>query len=159
HIAVEIARGLRIAHRAGIIHRDLKPGNVMVLGDEENVSRVKILDFGLVKSVVGEERESLTQAGVFVGSPAYMSPEQIRSKSTVDRRTDIYSLGVILDKWLSGKPPFEGDQLNVMMSPLNAPVPTLRERNPQREVPPALQDLVLRMMAKEPDERPPSVDH
>src|SRR5262245_24338867 len=91
HIAKQICRSLREAHRLGIIHRDMKPGNVMLLQQGDESDFAKVLDFGLVKDTAAEEEEDLTQAGVFMGSPKYMSPEQIQGER-VDARTDIYSI-------------------------------------------------------------------
>src|ERR1700722_3379276 len=103
HIARQICRALREAHAHGVIHRDLKPANIYLVehGDERDF--VKVLDFGLVKNVSGDSRgEELTQTGLFMGSPKYMAPEQIRG-DRVDLRTDIYALGVILYEMITGK--------------------------------------------------------
>jgi serine/threonine-protein kinase len=160
YFAMEIARGLRVAHKAGVVHRDLKPGNVMLVGDDDGGIRVKILDFGLVKNVHVEddEKESLTRQGQFVGSPAYMAPEQVMSGRSIDQRTDIYSLGVILFKCLTGKAPFSGDQNQVVMAHVNSPVPELRDRNPSVDVPPMLEALIRRMMSKPSEDRPQTID-
>ena len=106
HIAMQIARSLREAHRLDVIHRDLKPGNVLLTrhGDEDDF--VKVLDFGLVKHVETESEQELTKAGLFMGSPKYMSPEQIRGER-VDARSDVYALGVVMYEMVTGKVPFE----------------------------------------------------
>jgi tetratricopeptide (TPR) repeat protein/predicted Ser/Thr protein kinase len=100
-IAAQICEGLREAHRLGVVHRDLKPQNVMV--DEEGNAR--IMDFGIARSV---ETKGITGAGVMIGTPEYMSPEQVEGKE-VDQRSDVYSLGVMLYEMLTGQVPFEGD--------------------------------------------------
>ena len=96
-IAQQICRSLREAHKLGVIHRDLKPANVMLLNEETDHDMVKVLDFGLVKSFLARrarpDEPELTQAGVFLGSPQYMAPEQARN--VADPRSDIYSLGVL----------------------------------------------------------------
>ena len=98
---MQICEGLAEAHRQGIIHRDLKPQNVMV--DEGGVAR--IMDFGIARSL---KEKSITGAGLMVGTPEYMSPEQVEAKD-VDQRSDIYSLGVMLFEMVTGQIPFSGD--------------------------------------------------
>jgi len=155
HLAMQIARSLREAHRLDVIHRDLKPGNVLVArhGDEEDF--VKVLDFGLVKHLVETEAEQeLTKAGLFMGSPKYMSPEQIRGER-VDARTDIYALGVVMYEMLTGKVPFERENtVKVLMAHMNEPVPPLQVEG----CPEGLSQLVMRCLGKTPAERPSSMD-
>lgn len=152
-----IARGLREAHRQGVVHRDLKPSNVMLVPAEDGAEIVKILDFGLVK-VLSDDSEELTKDGSFLGSPRYMSPEQI-AHGKVDLRTDLYSLGVILYQCLCGKTPFESENsVHILMAHLQSPVPPMRERAPGVEVPERLERLALRCMEKDPARRPGSVD-
>jgi serine/threonine protein kinase len=100
HIARQVCRSLREAHKSGLVHRDLKPANVFLMrhGDEEDF--VKVLDFGLVKDIETPD-EDLTETGLFMGSPKYMSPEQIRGEN-VDGRCDVYALGVMLYEMLTG---------------------------------------------------------
>lgn len=152
HVARQICRSLREAHALGVIHRDLKPANVFLVehGDERDF--VKVLDFGLVKDL-GETGEDLTQTGLFMGSPKYMSPEQIRGEK-VDGRADIYALGVILYEMLTGKVPFDRpNSVNILMAHVHEPPPPMKEANPAADVPPALERLVLRAMAKRPEDR------
>ncbi|MFT3921651.1 MAG: protein kinase [Myxococcales bacterium] len=154
HIALQIARSLREAHRLDVIHRDLKPGNVLLTrhGDEDDF--VKVLDFGLVKHVESEAEQELTQAGLFMGSPKYMSPEQIRGER-VDPRSDIYALGVVMYEMLTGKAPFERENtVKLLMAHMHEMVPPID----QPGVPPALIELVQRCLAKQPDNRPASMD-
>lgn len=160
-IVLEIARGMREAHKHGIVHRDLKCSNVMLVPDEDGATRVKILDFGLVKSLTAPEleEESLTRAGGgFLGSPGYMSPEQIQRGMLVDHRTDIYSLGVILFRCLAGRNPFEGDQAQVLIAHVNSPVPNLSDVNPTVDVPPDLERFMRRMLEKTAERRVSSAE-
>jgi eukaryotic-like serine/threonine-protein kinase len=137
-IAIQICRALREAHARGVIHRDLKPGNIMMLrGDEEGGDVCKVLDFGLVKvfdsasegggesaSITGEGME-LTRAGILLGSPRYMSPEQIHNDA-LDPRTDIYSLGVIMHHITSGHPPYNGKtSVDILHQHLNREIPPI----------------------------------
>jgi tRNA A-37 threonylcarbamoyl transferase component Bud32 len=153
----QIAKGLREAHRQGVVHRDLKPSNVMLVPDESGEETIKILDFGLVK-VLRDDSEELTKEGSFLGSPRYMSPEQI-AHGRVDLRTDIYSLGVILYQCLCGRTPFEADNaVHILMAHLHTPVPPFRERNPDVAVPEVLAALALRCLDKRPEGRPATMD-
>lgn len=156
-IVRQIAKGLREAHRQGVVHRDLKPSNVMLAIDESGEESVKILDFGLVK-VLRDDSEELTKEGSFLGSPRYMSPEQI-AHGRVDLRADIYSLGVILYQCLCGRPPFEAEHsVHILMAHLHTPVPSFAERSPGVVVPEPLGALALRCLSKQPDGRPASMD-
>jgi serine/threonine-protein kinase len=156
-IAKHIARGLREAHKQGVVHRDLKPSNIMLCASEDGEENVKILDFGLVK-VLSDDSEELTQQGAFLGSPRFMSPEQI-SHGKVDLRTDVYSLGVILYQMLCGKVPFESDKsIQILMAHLQQPVPKMKDRNPEVEIPEPLEALVMRCLSKDPDGRPATMD-
>jgi eukaryotic-like serine/threonine-protein kinase len=152
HIAGQICRALREAHGIGVIHRDLKPANVYLVkhGDENEFT--KVLDFGLVKNIE-EKGEQLTQVGLFMGSPKYMSPEQIRGE-TVDSRVDIYALGVMMFEMLAGKVPFDSpNSVNILMAHVHEQVPAISDLAPGVRVPPALEALVRKCMAKKPDDR------
>lgn len=166
HIALQIARALRDAHAEGIAHRDLKPGNVFVdrqlIDDEHEVDAVKVLDFGLVK-VYEDERpdveEDVTGEDVMLGSPRYMSPEQILCEP-VDARSDIYSFGALLFAMLGGRPPFVGrSAMEVMHQHLKRPPPdfastlTKLDQPPGWKVPTALEAVVHRCLQKEVDDR------
>ncbi|HHH27007.1 MAG TPA: serine/threonine protein kinase, partial [Polyangiaceae bacterium] len=154
HVTKQICRSLREAHRLGVIHRDMKPGNVMLLQQGDEPDYVKVLDFGLVKDIdKDEDDEDLTQAGVFMGSPKYMSPEQIQGDD-VDGRSDIYSLGVLLYEMLCGRPPFVRDkQVQVLMDHINAPVPPMDVPEGKPPIPPELQQVVLKTLAKKREDR------
>jgi len=157
HIGRQICRSLREAHGLGVIHRDLKPANVYLVqhGDENDF--VKVLDFGLVKNLE-ETGEDLTQAGLFMGSPKYMSPEQIRG-DRVDARVDVYALGVMMYEMLTGKVPFDRpNSVNILMAHIQEQVPAMSDINANVRVPPALEAVVRRCMAKTLDERYRSMD-
>jgi len=151
----DIALALHDAHEAGIIHRDLKPGNVII--DKNNQPHVT--DFGLAKFVGQNVMQSFTAEGRVVGTPTYMSPEQVRGASTIDRRADIYSLGVMLYEILTGRLPFDGaNAMEIMMKAVNTPVKepskiTALQMNPL--VFSALESICLKAMAKQPDDRYP----
>ena len=144
-IATEIGQGLAVAHAKGIVHRDLKPANIFITRD--NV--VKILDFGIAKLAGGQTR--LTKTGTTIGTAAYMSPEQAMGKE-VDRRADIWSLGVILYEMLAGKPPFQGEYAQaVIYSIINEEPKTVRQLRP--EVGSGLERIVAQALAKDPKDR------
>jgi serine/threonine-protein kinase len=157
HIARQVCRSLREAHSMGVIHRDLKPANIYLVrhGDENDFA--KVLDFGLVKDI-GEGGEELTQTGLFMGSPKYMSPEQIRGEK-VDGRCDIYALGVIMYEMLTGKVPFDRpNSVNILMAHVHEAVPAMTELNPNLQVTRAIEDVVMKAMAKKPEDRYASMD-
>ena len=110
---LEACTGLAEAHARGLVHRDLKPGNLFLAKRLDGSARVKVLDFGIAKSTKSQSK--LTGARVFLGSPRYMSPEQLHSSRTVDARADIWSLGCVLYRLLSGKPPFDGEELEEIL--------------------------------------------
>jgi hypothetical protein len=145
----EAALGLAAAHAVGLVHRDVKPGNLWL---EAPNGRVKVLDFGLAKPVgTGAD---LTGTGMVVGTPAYMSPEQARGLK-IDHRTDIFSLGVVLYRLLTGRNPFAGPNVMAVLMALGTEEPTpVRELNPN--VPESLAALTHQMLAKKPDDRPAS---
>jgi len=143
-IAKQVCEGLTEAHRLGVIHRDLKPQNIMI--DKEGMAR--IMDFGIARSASGK---GITGAGVMVGTPEYMSPEQVESKET-DQRSDIYSLGVILYEMVTGRLPFEGDTpLSVAVKHKTEAPPDPKQINTQ--IPEDLSRLILRCMEKDKEKR------
>jgi serine/threonine-protein kinase len=159
HVARQICRALREAHSLGVIHRDLKPANIFLVEHGDETDFVKVLDFGLVKDVSeGKPAEELTQTGLFMGSPKYMAPEQIRGDK-VDARTDIYSLGIIMYEMLTGKVPFDRpNSVNILMAHVNEEPPPLRTMNPNINPSPAIEETVARCMMKDPENRFRSMD-
>ncbi len=144
-LAVQLAKGLAAAHRCGLVHRDLKPDNILI---ENETGIVRIADFGLVKR---QGSEQMTQEGVIAGTPAYMSPEQTRGE-TLDARSDLFSLGLVLYRAASGKQPFEGDDPYVLMDQIRTGIPiSLKLLTP--ELPATWVAAVEKLMAKERDDR------
>jgi serine/threonine protein kinase len=155
-IGRQAAEGLAAAHQRGLIHRDIKPANIFlekVAG--KPLPRVKILDFGLARQVQGGA-SGMTQAGLVIGTPGYMAPEQARSQP-LDHRCDLFSLGCILHHMAAGTPPFEGeDPLALLVAQTVDPVPPLTEL--RSDVPQELSNLVERLLAKTPAERPANAE-
>jgi serine/threonine-protein kinase len=140
---------MREAHELGIVHRDLKPANLFLCPGTSGTV-VKVLDFGISKSK-GDEDAKLTGTHATVGTPLYMSPEQVRSAKNVDLRTDIWSLGVILFELLTGRPPFTGSTTGAAASIVMDPPPSLREL--RVEIPAALEAAIMRALEKDPARR------
>ncbi len=147
-VAIQVARGLARAHEAGIVHRDIKPANVMLPRRGE----AKILDFGIAR-LEGDE-VSLTRTGASWGTPAYMSPEHARGES-VDGRTDVWSLGVMLYEMVAGRRPFGGESIEALVSSILTQEPEPLERV-RPDVPPELARVVDRALAKDRTERYPN---
>ncbi len=161
HIAQQVCRSLGEAHRQGIIHRDVKPDNIFLIEVDGDPDYVKVLDFGIAKAVHGEDDVSLTAEGRIIGTPRYMSPEQILAKS-VDHRSDLYSLGCIIFEMVCGTPPFDQQSTAaLMMNHAQKAPPTFSERlDPDQlgRIPAGLESLVRRIMAKNPESRPQTTD-
>jgi serine/threonine-protein kinase len=156
HIGAQIAAALGAAHSAGVIHRDLKPDNVMLttrLGDKDFVV---LLDFGLAKMNIGGSSAVRTAAGVLLGTPQYMSPEACESRGNLDHRTDIYALGILLFQMITGLLPFDGETMGeVLVKQVTQLPPPPRGYNPS--IPPSVEQIVLRCLAKAPDARFPTM--
>jgi len=156
-IGREVAEGLAAAHEKGLVHRDIKPANIWLEGKK---LRVKVLDFGLARATDNDATEGtdgpVTREGAVVGTPAYMSPEQGRGL-TVDGRTDLFSLGVMLYQMTTGELPFRGATTLAILTSLalDNPSPPIAV-NPA--VPPHLSDFVMRLLAKDPAYRPPTAE-
>jgi serine/threonine-protein kinase len=152
-VARQIADALVHAHQAGLVHRDIKPANVLLIEDEMGGMRVKVTDFGIAKASAGIGTD-LTRTGTVLGTPKYVSPEQIKGEDP-DARADLYSLGVVLYEMLVGRPPFVGDtDLATAMAHLNNRIPKVSAS--VRGVPPELDRLVSDLLAKDPKRRVPS---
>jgi serine/threonine protein kinase len=150
HVLRQIAGSLAEAHNQGIVHRDLKPGNVLLITQGDDHDFAKVVDFGLVKHVLDKE---VTQAGLIVGSPMYMAPEQVRGDN-VDHRTDIYALGMMAYVMLTGKRPFERDTpVAVLMARMSARPPTFKEIAPEVAVPSSLEWVVMTALQIDRDQR------
>jgi serine/threonine-protein kinase len=154
----QVCASLAEAHDLGIIHRDLKPENVLLRRNREGLDQVKVLDFGLAKLREAEERSDTTCHGVLVGTPHYMSPEQIRGDD-IDQRSDIYSLGALMYKVLCGDPPFPANTpVAVLTKHLSEPPPSVRDRFPDLDIPLAADGLIRQCLSKSPDQRPQTID-
>jgi serine/threonine protein kinase/Tfp pilus assembly protein PilF len=146
-IGAQICEGLAEAHKKGIVHRDLKPSNIMI----DKQGNARIMDFGIARSV---EAKKITGAGVMIGTPEYMSPEQVEGKDT-DTRSDIYSLGIILYEMTTGRLPFEGDTpFSVGVKQKSETAADPRSLNPQ--IPEDLGQVILKCLEKDKDQRFPS---
>jgi serine/threonine-protein kinase len=157
-IGSQIASALAAAHKKGIVHRDIKPENIFLI-TRKGEDFVKVVDFGISKSMSPAEDEDvrLTQTGMVLGTPLYMSPEQARGSEELDHRIDIYALGVILYESITGQVPFQGKNYLSIITQVIADEP----RNPSELVPGISRDLesvILKAMAKDPEQRYQSMD-
>jgi eukaryotic-like serine/threonine-protein kinase len=148
-IARQVAEGVSAAHELGIVHRDLKPGNILISRDRKNADLVKVVDFGIARAPA-DEQQNLTRTGIIIGTPEYMSPEQLIG-DPVDGRSDIYSLGCILYQMLTGEQAFGGPTAQVITRRLTERPPRPREKNPA--VPKSLDDLIVTTLGRTPQER------
>jgi serine/threonine protein kinase/tetratricopeptide (TPR) repeat protein len=143
-VASQISHGLAEAHRLGIVHRDLKPGNIMIDGE----GNARIMDFGIARSL---QASGITSVGAFVGTPEYMSPEQVEGREA-DARSDIYAFGAVLYEMATGRSPFEGDSaLTAALKRRTVDPPDPRSIDPG--IPSSLSRVILKCLAREPDER------
>lgn len=151
-LILQVCRALRYAHKRGVVHRDLKPSNLLIRVDDDGEEHVKVVDFGLVKVLEGDD-QSLTRAGLILGSPHCMAPEQIRGQD-VDHRSDIYAIGILLFRAVVGTWPFHGDSSTAtMIAHINQPIPAFAEANVDLVVPEGFENIVRRCLQKRPEDR------
>jgi serine/threonine-protein kinase len=159
-IARHVLRGLAYAHQQDVVHRDIKPDNVFLCRHPDDPEFAKILDFGIAKLIgsAAAEQSTVTQAGMTVGTPTYLSPEQAFG-GKIGPATDLYSLSVVLFEMLAGRPPFVDDEpVKLLTAHATKPVPRFEEIAPDAQLPPAVEELVRRGLAKVQDERFTSAD-
>jgi predicted Ser/Thr protein kinase len=148
-IARQVAEGVGAAHEAGIVHRDLKPSNILIAQDRKGGDVIKVVDFGISRAPA-EDGQNLTRTGFIIGTPEYMSPEQLIG-DPVDGRSDIYSLGCILYQMLTGEQAFGGPTAQVITRRLTEQPPRPREKNP--DIPKPLDELIVTALGRTPQER------
>jgi serine/threonine-protein kinase len=150
-IFIQVAIAVDHAHRHGVVHRDLKPANIMLLDKKEKKDVIKVVDFGIAK--FSEEAQRLTRFGEVWGSPIYMSPEQCKG-APMDARSDIYSFGIVMYETLTGEVPFLGKKyVETMTKQINEPPRRFEELAPNLVIPPKLEEVVMKALNKNPDER------
>src|SRR5687768_17839033 len=149
-ITTEVGNGLDYAHRAGFVHRDVKPENILFAD-----GHALLADFGIARVYHYDDDEPVTAAGVAIGTPEYMSPEQASGEREIDARSDVYSLASVVFEMLAGEPPFRGDSSRAVMMK-HVTEPPRRLRTIRAEVPPSVEDAVARALAKDPTLRFPS---
>jgi serine/threonine-protein kinase len=149
----QVCSALNEAHGIGLVHRDIKPANIFCAYRGGVFDVAKLLDFGLAKPSIESNGElQLTQEGTVTGSPLFMSPEQARGEERVDARSDIYSLGAVMYYLLTGQPPFLGDNpLKVIIAQASQEAVPLRQIN--LDLPAELEEIVMRCLEKDPDDR------
>jgi serine/threonine-protein kinase len=158
-LAIEIARqalaALGYLHRRGFVHRDISPDNLMLTRDADGRPLVKLIDLGIAKAIAAADRDdSLTRTGIFLGKPRYASPEQLDENGHADARSDLYSFGIVLYELLTGQCPIAGrTPQELMAAHLMRPPLSFATSDPGGRVPPGLREIVLRMLAKKPQDR------
>jgi tRNA A-37 threonylcarbamoyl transferase component Bud32 len=157
HMAEQLAQALAAAHAVGIVHRDLKPDNVMLTARLGDPDFVKILDFGLAKMLAGNDVVSLTAHGVVLGTPHFMAPEVCEGRKPIDHRADIYGFGVLMFLMMTGRLPFDAPSMGgVLIKQVTEPPPAPRGFHPG--IPPSVEQIILRCLAKPPEARFQSMD-
>lgn len=156
-IVLQVCEGLAEAHAAALVHRDIKPANLFLAMRPDGRHSVKIIDFGIAKHRVRADNPALTNPGKSLGSPWYMSPEQMLTPASVDERADIWSLGVLLFELLTDRLPFDGESVPQVCAAVLAAAPP-RPRDFRADVAPELEAIVLRCLEKEPAQRFRSVN-
>ena len=172
-VARQVAGALKAAHRLGVVHRDVKPANIVLvspnrlpgapMGEAGEEEQAKVLDFGIAKAKEArlEGQATLTRTGNVIGTPTYMSPEQARGMrgGDLDGRSDLYSLGIVMYQMLAGGLPFKADtSMEWVLAHLQEPPKPLRELRSDLEIPPALADVVMRCLEKDPARRPATAE-
>jgi serine/threonine protein kinase len=148
-----VASALSAIHRRGVVHRDIKPSNLFLRGNA--IDKVALIDFGMAHRRIDDPK--LTVTGTMLGTPGYIAPEQVYNVPNLDGRADIFSLGCVLYRCISGRAPFRGpDALRMLLDGTSDQLPRLRELRPS--IPHKLDDLVARMLSRSPDDRPPSAE-
>jgi serine/threonine protein kinase len=143
-VSIKIVDALDFAHKNDVVHRDIKPANIIYYDTDKSV---KVTDFGIARITAS----SKTKTGVVLGTPSYMSPEQLAGKH-VDGRSDLFSFGVMLYEMIAGKTPFTGDSLATLMYQIaNSPTPDIKQA--RADIPPCLEKIVKKLMQKDPDKR------
>ena len=156
HVIHQVSEALAEAHRSGLIHRDVKPANILLSERGGKPDFAKVLDFGLVKSL-SSSNAGTTERNVILGTPYYMAPEAVRSPDQIDARSDLYSLGATAYFLLTGKAVFEGTSADILAALLrDRPQPPSQRLG--RPIPASLEELLLKTLAKHPDERPESME-
>lgn len=149
-IVFDVCRGISVAHQLNIVHRDLKPLNILI----DDQSMVKVVDFG-VAAVTNNAGTRLTRVGTLLGTPAYVAPEQVRSRA-IDARTDIYSLGVVMYEVFTGRTPYTGDDMSILFQHVEGNLTHPIEVN--SNIPPELDSIIRKAMSVDPDKRFQSID-
>lgn len=153
-LGLRVAGALHEAHQRGVVHRDIKPPNLFLVGGD--IARVKVLDFGVARVSGGGTGPTMTRTGALIGTPGYMAPEQARGAKELDARADIFSLGSVLFECLTGQPPFTGTNIMAVLAKiLLQEAPRVSELRP--DTPGSLDELIAKMLSKEPAARPEDV--
>jgi len=152
-VAIELCEALGPAHAGGLVHRDVKPSNVFIVRSRAGHERAKLFDFGIASlaSVALMPAQKLTQEGTFLGTPAYMSPEQLSLRKPTDQRADVYGIAVTLFESLTGRLPYPGTYADILVAQLTRPTPEVRAL--RGDVPEALAAVLARGLAREPEHR------